>query len=198
MLFFLPYLCYNSGITIDVFVGKIWHVIIAVTLLGLLTGFVPALVGNNPSPQGLGSGPHGSVQWGDQVDEGWHHPAPCRGSLCVRPVPWRSRLGPPRLQAHRIQAQSSLRDDACGQDVRREQWWDFPSIDWRVEGSKWSPDLFYHLCWPRKRMGAILKVKTQKCSISAVCRAAFILEVVIIFEQADRTRSPNGGLREMN
>lgn len=50
----------------------------------------------------------------------------------------------------------------------------------------------------KKWMAAILKVKMQKCSLSAVCRAAFILEVVIIFEQAGRTRSPNGGLREMN
>lgn len=196
--FFLLDLCYNNRF----FSGRdvTYTVISAVTLPGLLPGFVPAILGNHPGPQGLGSGPHGSVQWGDKVDEGWHHPAPCRGSLRVRPLPRRSRLGPPRLQAHRIQAQSPIRDDACGQDVCREQWWDFRSIDWIEEGWRglgwgcnWSPDCILSSCLASETK---LLVKMQKFRLSVVCRTVFILEVLIIFKQVGKTRSPSGGLRD--
>lgn len=103
----------------------------AVMLPVIITGFISALVGDHPGPQGLGSGPYGSVQRGDQVDEGWHHPAPCRGSVRVWPLPRRSRLGPPWLQTHWVQAQSPLRDDASDQDVCCQQWWDFPPFPGR-------------------------------------------------------------------
>lgn len=89
-------------------------------ITALTCGFVPALIGDHSGQQGLGPGPHGAVQRGDEVDEGRRHPAPRRGSVRLRPLPGGSRLGPPQLQTHRLQTQSPLRDDARDQDVRRE------------------------------------------------------------------------------
>lgn len=145
----------------------------ALMLPVLIIGFISALEGDHPGPQGVGSRPNGSVQRGDQVDEGWHHPAPCRGSIRVRPLSRRSRLGPPRLQTHWVQAQSPLWDDASDQDVCRKQWWDFPPFPGtrrkRLKCRHFNPGLFYRLCWHLCHWKLIAAViKCQKVEVQLI------------------------------
>lgn len=120
------YLYYSPFIKMDFSVGKQLPNVSSATAVSqrcliLLTWFV--LAGDHPGQQGLGTGPHGAVQRGDQVDEGRRHSASCGGSVRLWPVPGGGWLGPPQLQACWIQTQSALRDDACDPDVRWEQRW---------------------------------------------------------------------------